>query len=135
MTDVEVAVNCDEELSPANNGQVTVASSSSDTSNNDEAKNNNHISINSRRFLALAASNRPRSSESRLSQPRPSVWTLKDIQKVLPKQGPTSLFILKENNPVRRYARTIAESKYPFIISRSVVDTASFFTLGRLTFF
>ncbi len=68
---------------------------------------------NGRKLLSINI--RPRSSESRLAQPRPSVWTLKDIQKVIPKQGPTSLFILKESNPVRKYARMVAESKYPFI--------------------
>ena len=77
-------------------------------------------SKNFRRLLSL--NNKTRTTESRLSQPRPSVWTLNDIQKVLPKQGPTSLFILKENNPVRKYVRLVAESKYPFIISRSSFD-------------
>ncbi len=92
-------------------------------SNGVESNDSKAIS-NGRRLLAvsLTNNNRPRSTDSRLSQPRPSVWTLKDIQKVLPKQGPTSLFILKENNPIRRYARMVADSKYPFINSTSLFD-------------
>lgn len=66
---------------------------------------------NGSRFLS--ANNRP--GGSRLSQPRPSVWTLKDVQKALPKEGATSLFIFRESNIIRKYAKLIAESKYPFI--------------------
>lgn len=87
----------------------------------------NGIVSNGSRLLSV--NNKPKNA--RLSQPRPSVWTLKDVQKVIPKEGPSSLFIFRESNPIRKYAKLVAESKYPFIIRRSIFYAIQVGWLGR----
>jgi len=74
-----------------------------------EVNQNGNSKLVSNGSKFLSASYRPKSA--RLTQPRPSVWTLKDVQKALPKEGPTSLFIFREGNIIRKYAKFIAESK------------------------
>jgi len=73
-----------------------------------EVNQNGNSKLVSNGSKFLSASYRPKSA--RLTQPRPSVWTLKDVQKALPKEGPTSLFIFREGNIIRKYAKFIAES-------------------------
>lgn len=83
-----------------------------DDKSEDSPNGINRFVSNGSRFLST--NSRPKNP--RLSQPRPSVWTLKDVQKTLPKEGATSLFIFRESNIVRKYAKLVAESKYPFFI-------------------